>query len=67
MDPTEVKSAKLAFWCGILQGDTLNVAPGREVRTVRGQYTTFRAPGKKQRGAAAVAPFGPPRRGGRLP
>jgi hypothetical protein len=66
MNPTGVRSAKLAFWCGILQGDTLNVAPGREVRTVRGQYTTFRAPGKK-RAAVPVAPFGPPRRGERLP
>jgi hypothetical protein len=66
MDPTGVRSAKLAFWCGILQGDTLNVAPGREVRTVRGQYTTFRAPGKK-RSAAAVAPFGAPRSRERLP
>jgi len=66
MDPAEARSTKLAFWCGILQGDTLSVAPGREVRTVRGQYTTFRAPGKK-RATVAVAPFGTPRRGERLP
>jgi hypothetical protein len=66
MDPAEARSTKLAFWCGILEGDALGVAPGREVRTVRGQYTTFRAPGKKRTGVA-VAPFWPPRRGERRP
>ncbi len=66
MDPIEARSTKLAFWCGILEGDTLSVVPGREVRTVRGLYTTARAPGRK-RAAAPVAPFGPRRPGERLP
>lgn len=63
MDPTEIKANTCAFWCGILEGDTPIPAAWREVRTVRGAYTTLREP-SKQRAFAGLR--GPLRRGDRL-
>jgi len=66
MDASDARTNKGAFWCGILEGDTPSIAPGREVRTVRGMYTTLRESPKK-RGAATRVLGDPQRSGGRLP
>lgn len=65
MDSTELKPIKCAFWCGILEGDTPLPAAWREVRTVRGMYTTLREPAKRHDAATNVPPTGgrPPSRG----
>jgi hypothetical protein len=65
MDRTEIKANTCAFWCGILEGDTPIPASWREVRTVRGVYTTLRQPAKQRAFAADVSPS-PLRRGDRL-
>ena len=59
MDPSNARSTKSAFWCGVLEGDAPGVAPGREVRTVRGQYTALRAPEKGVRSRRTRRPTGP--------
>lgn len=58
MDSTEVKSIKCAFWCGILEGEAPLPAAWREVRTVRGVYTTLREPVKKRDAATGAPPPG---------
>ena len=64
MDSSGVKPTKCAFWCGILERDAPSPASWREVRTVRGAYTTLREPAKN--GARAADALPPVRPGERL-